>query len=218
MVSQTLHKNEQMQLLFKRNPVFRTHFKHHRDSTTIIKNTCHTAYATTHYSQTSLSISWISWLLQKILNGFAKIAKSLTLRTCQQVKFDWTSVHHTTFLSLKEPIIQAPVLHYPDPNKKYIVYTDASDDACGVQLSQEHDGMEFPIDFVSHTFTETQRKWSTTDQEAYIVYYAITRWNYYLQGMDIIVNNDHKPLAKFLNGKMPTTKLIDGVLNSQHTT
>ena len=35
--------------------------------------------------------------------------------TCQQVKFDWTSTHHTAVLSLKEAIIQAPILHYPDP-------------------------------------------------------------------------------------------------------
>ena len=61
--------------------------------------------------------------------------------------------------------------------------------------------MEFPTAFLSHTFMETQRKWSTTKQEAYGVYYAITKWNYYLQGMDIIVKNDHKPLAKFLKGK-----------------
>ena len=52
-----------------------------------------------------------------------------------------------------------------------------------------------------HTFLETQRKWSTTEQEAYGVYCAITIWNYYLQGADIIVQNDHKPLNKFLNGK-----------------
>ena len=84
--------------------------------------------------------------------------------TCQQVKFDWTSTHHTVFLNLKDAIIQALILHYPDPNKKYIVYTDASDNACGAQLSQEHDGMEFPIAFLPHTFTETQRKWSTTEQ------------------------------------------------------
>ena len=58
--------------------------------------------------------------------------------------------------------------------------------------------MEFPIAFLSHTFTETQRKSSTTKQEAYGVYYAVTKWNYYLQGADIIVRNDHKPLAKFL--------------------
>ena len=56
-------------------------------------------------------------------------------------------------------------------------------------------GFEFPIAFLSHTFTETQWKLSTTEQEAYGIYYAITKWNYYLQGTDIIVRNDPKPLA-----------------------
>ena len=41
-----------------------------------------------------------------------------------------------------------------------------SDDTCRAQLSQEHDGTEFPIAFLSHTFSETQHKWSTTEQEA----------------------------------------------------
>ena len=44
-----------------------------------------------------------------------------------------------------------------------------------------------PIAFLSHTFLETQGKRSTTDQEASGVYYAITKWNYYFQGTEIIV-------------------------------
>ena len=67
------------------------------------------------------------------------------------------------FLSLKESVIQAPILHYSNPKKCKIVYTDASDDACGAQLSQEHNGTEFPIAFLSHTFTDTQWKWSTME-------------------------------------------------------
>ena len=67
--------------------------------------------------------------------------------------------------------------------------------------------MEFPVAFLSHTFTETQWKWSTTEQEAYGIYYAITKWNYYLQGADIIGRNDHKPLAHFQNGKNTNNKV-----------
>ena len=66
-----------------------------------------------------------------------------------------------------------------------------------MQLSQEHDGAGFPIAFLSHTFTETQRKWSTTKQEAHGVYYAITKWNYYLQGMDITVKMIINSLSSF---------------------
>ena len=144
---------------------------------------------------------------RKFIRGFAKIAKPLTLLTRQQVKFDWTLEHHEAFLHLKEAIVQAPILNYPNPNKTYIAYTDASDDACRAQLSQEHNGTEFPVAFLSHTFMETQCKWSTTEQEAFGIYYPITKWNYYLQGADIIVPNDHKPLAQFLNSKNTNNKV-----------
>ena len=100
---------------------------------------------------------------RKFIKDFTKIAKPLTLLTQQQVKFQWTPWHHEAFLKLKESITQALILHYPNPNKRYIVYTDASDDACRVQLSQEQNGTEFPIAFLSHTFSEMQRKLSMTE-------------------------------------------------------
>ena len=128
------------------------------------------------------------------MKDIARMAKLLTLLTPHKTKFDLTPVHHTAFMMLKEAIIQAPILHYPDPARRYIVYTDTSDDACRAQLSQEHDGAKFPIVFLSHTFTETQP-------------YAVTKWNYYHQGDNIIVCNDHKPLAKFLNGKNANNKV-----------
>ena len=55
---------------------------------------------------------------RKFIKRFTKITKPLTMLTHQQVKFEWTPTHHTAFLNLKEAIIQAPILHYPDPNKK----------------------------------------------------------------------------------------------------
>ena len=52
------------------------------------------------------------------IKGFAKIAKPLTLLTWQQVKFDWTLEHHTTFLHLKEAIVQAPHPTLPKPQQE----------------------------------------------------------------------------------------------------
>ena len=138
------------------------------------------------------------------------MAKPLTLLTCQQEKFEWTPTHHTALCTLKESDIQAPILCYLDPTKHYIVYTDASDDACGAKVSQEHDGMEFPIAFLLHTFIDMQRKWGTIEQESYSVYYAVTKWNYYPQGAEVIVHNDHQPLASFSVERMPITKSTDG--------
>ena len=104
---------------------------------------------------------------RKFIRDFTKIAKPLTLLIHHKAKFECTPVHHTAFMMLLEAIIQAPILCYPDPARKYIVYMDALDDACGAPLSQEHDGTEFLIAFLTHTFTKTQWNWSTPEQEVY---------------------------------------------------
>ena len=44
-------------------------------------------------------------------------------------------------------------------------------------------------------------------QEAYRVYYAVTKWNCYLQGAKVIVHIDYKPLARFLNRKNTNNKV-----------
>ena len=92
---------------------------------------------------------------RKFIINFAKIAKPLTLLTRQQVKFEWTPEHQEAFMKLKDSIIQAPILPYPNHTKRYIIHTDASDDACRDQLTQKHNDTEFPIAFLSHTFSET---------------------------------------------------------------
>ena len=95
---------------------------------------------------------------RKFIKNFMKIAKPLTLLTHQQVKFNWTPTHYEAFLHLKESITQTPILHYPDPNKSNIVYTDASDDACRAQLFQELNGTGFPIAFLLHIFFKSTKK------------------------------------------------------------
>ena len=43
--------------------------------------------------------------------------------------------------------------------------------------------------------------------KAYGVYYAVTKWNYYLQGADIIVRNDNSHSQNFLNRKNANNKV-----------
>ena len=43
-------------------------------------------------------------------------------------------------------------------------------------------------------------------------YYTVIKWNYYLQEAKVIMHNDHKPLARFLNGKNANNKVNRWVL------
>ena len=54
---------------------------------------------------------------RKFIKNFAKMAKPLTLLTHQKAKWEWTPVHHTVFLTLKESVKHAPILCYSDLTK-----------------------------------------------------------------------------------------------------
>ena len=152
---------------YQRNTVPRTHSQHKLHSTTSIRNPAYQKYASTKTPKQVCTFLGLVGYYRKFIKNFAKIAKPLTLLTCPQATFDWTPTHHNAFLTLKESVTQAPILQYPDPNRRYIVYTNASDDACGAQSSQEHNRTEFPIAFLSHTFSDIKENGGTTGQEAF---------------------------------------------------
>ena len=59
-----------------------------------------------------------------------------------------------------------PTLKYPDPNKRYVMFTEASDQAAAGILIQEYPDAddkitELPIAYLSTQFSDTQFKWST---------------------------------------------------------
>ena len=155
---------------------------------------------------------------RKFKKGFAKIAKPLTLLTRQQVKFNWTPKDHAAFLHLKEAIVQVPILHYPYPNKKYIVYTDASNDTCGAQLLQEHSGTEFPVAFISHTFTETHGNEAPQNKRLLACTMpspnGITAYKVLTSLLEMTINLSHVSLME----RTPIIKSIDGVWNLPHIT
>ena len=57
---------------------------------------------------------------RKFIENFAKIAKPLTVLTPMDVNFKWMETHRYAFMKLKDAIIQAPILRYPDTTKPYI--------------------------------------------------------------------------------------------------
>ena len=142
-----------MQFFLKGDTVLRSHLKHNWYLTTTLQTRAiqHMNPPTTP-KQVRAFLGLVGYY-RKFIKGFAKVAKPLTLLTRQQVKLEWTPNHQTAFEHLKNAIVQAPILHYQNPNKTYIVYTDASDDACRALLSQTQDGTEFPVAFLPHTFS-----------------------------------------------------------------
>ena len=72
---------------------------------------------------------------RKFIPRFVDIARSMTNVTKEDVPFEWTVQCQTSFEMLKEALITSPILKYPDPNKAYTLFTDASKHAWACEHS-----------------------------------------------------------------------------------
>ena len=75
---------------------------------------------------------------RKIMHRFAYAARPITKLTRKDIKCDWSNDCQVSFDYLKDCLIKDPVLKYPDSNKRYVLFMDASDQAASAILTQEY--------------------------------------------------------------------------------
>ena len=152
---------------------------------------------------------------RKFVPRFADVARPLTNLTRLDQPFEWSDKCQASFELLKEALIKEPILRFPDPNKPYTLYTDASKYAWSCVLTQQytHDMdnkqtvVNHPITYVSGLFKGSQLNWVALTKEAYAIYMSIKKLTYYLEDAEITLRSDHLPLKRFLQRNTLNTKV-----------
>ena len=106
-------------------------------------------------------------------------------------------------------LVTMPGLQYPNPNKPFKLFTNASKHSYSGILHQEEvsDQLEaepnlVPVVYFSSTFSKTQQLWDTTQNECYAVYWSIQKFSFNRAGTNCTLYCDHKPLAPFFTTGM----------------
>ena len=151
---------------------------------------------------------------RKHVKSFATMAAPLNKLTRKGHKFDWTEDCDKAFTGLKEALLNANLLAFPQFGQEapsFILATDASDSGLGGWLSQEIDGERRPISFFSRTLTTAEANYSTIEKEALAIVACIRAFHYYLHGRSFILESDHAPLKYVLSasqrGRVQNTRL-----------
>jgi len=89
------------------------------------------------------------------LPNFAVVVRPLTALTRQDKKskalvpFEWNEECESTFLEAKRLLVSAPLLHPPNLDKQFSLWTDASGLGLGALLEQEgEDGLRYPVAYI----------------------------------------------------------------------
>ena len=90
----------------------------------------------------------------------------LVLRRTKATGFQWSEQCQTAFDALKCKLVSAPILVYPEFDKPFLLYTDASDNAIGGVLGQKHVDGEKVIAYWSRQLHKAEGQYSTVEKEA----------------------------------------------------
>ncbi len=121
--------------------------------------------------------------------SYADVAAPVTATTPKNAHFRWGTDEQDAFEAVKDALCSdRVVMRHPDPSKPYILHTDASDFTVGAILTQKDDsGIDRPIQYISKTPSESQRKWAAIVKEAFAIVSTLNKLQPYLQSVQLVV-------------------------------
>jgi transposase InsO family protein len=118
--------------------------------------------------------------------------------------FVWTTEDQTQFEVLKAAVLKAPMLAQLDYSKQIFIRCDASRFGAGAVLFQYDDqGREHVACYASRKFIPAETRWSTFQQEASTVVWALERFREFTQGYNVIIECDHRNISFVKRSSMP---------------
>ena len=144
---------------------------------------------------------------RQYLPDFATVAKPLTRLISGDNSWIWGTEEQTAFQRLKDDLVSAPVLGYPDPKLPYILDTDASAVGVGAVLSQVQEGKERVIAYYSKTLAPPERNYCVTRRELLAVVKAMKHFRPYLYGTKFKLRTDHASLRWLCRRHEPSAQV-----------
>jgi hypothetical protein len=137
---------------------------------------------------------------RKFIKGFAQITTPMENLLKKDCQFSWTGECQWSFNTLKEKMVIAPILVFPDWTREFHVHVDAYSIALGVVLAQPGIGdIDHPLAFASRKLSTTDINYTTTEREGLSMVYALHKFFHYLLGGHFKMFIDHSMLKYLVN-------------------
>ena len=138
-------------------------------------------------STNARSFMGLAGYYRRFIEGFSKVAHPITSLQKMGIKFEWTPRCEESFQQLKNILTSAPVLNIADPEKYFVVCTDACGQGLGGVLMQDNR----IICYESRKLKEHEKNYATHDLELPTIVHAPKMWRNYLMEIIFELRIDH---------------------------
>ncbi|CAD6236937.1 GSCOCG00012487001-RA-CDS [Cotesia congregata] len=145
---------------------------------------------------------------RRFIDNYAKISKPLTSLLQKDATFEWGEKQAEAFETLKNKLIQTPILQFPDFSREFIITTDACDYGIGACLSQGEINKDKPVSYASRLLNSAERNYSTIEKEMLAIIYAVNKFRPYIYGSQFTLVTDHRPLTWINSVNSPNSRIV----------
>src|SRR6266498_3530608 len=130
-------------------------------------------------------------------------------KNSKPVLFEWTLARQRAFKAIKAKLAVALVVAYPNFDKLFILYTDASGGGVRAILHQKGDDeRERIIACASRTYNEHEKKYPITEQECLAVVWGVEKFKQYLSIKLFKIVTDHIALKTIRTVDLPSGRKV----------
>ncbi|XP_059210478.1 uncharacterized protein LOC131989303 [Centropristis striata] len=133
---------------------------------------------------------------RRFIPNFAELTSPLTDLTRKGASdpVQWTERCQVSLERVKQTLCGEPLLHTPNFSLPFVLQTDASGRGLGAVLSQQVQGVDRPVLYISRKLSEREARYSTVERECLAIRWAVDALRYYLLGRPFTLCSDHAPL------------------------
>jgi len=145
---------------------------------------------------------------RRFIVDFAIISGPLYALLRKDQEWTWGDLEQAAFERLKTALVSAPCLHAPDFKQPFILQTDASIHGIGAVLTQNIDGEEHPIAYLSRQLNEAEKNYSAVEWECLAAVWSVKKLQAFLADSLFTIVTDASSLKELPTKKFENSRLM----------
>ncbi|KAG2190855.1 hypothetical protein INT47_006713, partial [Mucor saturninus] len=147
--------------------------------------------------ETLRSFLGLAGYYRSFISQFSVKSAPLNQLLKKEVPWSWSLEHQTAYDVLKQSLLAAPVLRFPDFGRPFELHTDGACSAgLGVMLCQRdpRNNKTYAVAFASRSLTPAEKNYDVSSVEAPAIVWGIRKFAHYLASTKFKVITDHQAL------------------------